>query len=56
MGLTGEQVEFDGRGYVQSDDVVNAGFIESDTSRVRVQVLYDELVCSTTTRGWRSRP
>ena len=44
MGLTGEQMEFDGRGYVQSDDVVNVGFITSDTSRVRVQVLYDERV------------
>jgi flagellar motor protein MotB len=44
MGLSEEQVEFDGRGYVQSDDVVNAGFIESDRSRVEVQVIYDDLV------------
>jgi flagellar motor protein MotB len=44
MGLTEEQAEFDGRGYVQSHDVVNAGFIESDTSRVRVEVVYDEPV------------
>ncbi|MGD9009388.1 MAG: OmpA family protein, partial [Desulfobacteraceae bacterium] len=44
MGLGDEQVEFDGRGYVQSDDVINAGFIQSDTSRVQVQVVYDELV------------
>jgi flagellar motor protein MotB len=44
MGLTGEQVECDGRGYVQAEDVVNAGFIESDTSRVQVQVVYDELL------------
>ncbi|MGD1999153.1 MAG: OmpA family protein [Desulfobacterales bacterium] len=44
MGLTEGQAEFDGRGYVQSDDVVNAGFIESDTARVRVQVVYDEPV------------
>ena len=42
MGLTEGQAEFDGRGYVQSDDVVNAGFIESDTSRVEVKVVYDE--------------
>ncbi len=42
MGLTDGQAEFDGRGYVQTDDVVNAGFIESDTSRVVVQVVYDE--------------
>jgi flagellar motor protein MotB len=32
MELTEGQAEFDGRGYVQSDDVINAGFIESDTS------------------------
>ena len=44
MGLTEGQAEFDGRGYVQSDDVVNTGFIESDMSRVQVQVVYDELV------------
>jgi len=43
MGLSAQQAEFDGRGYVQSDDVVNAGFIESDTSRVQVQVVFDEL-------------
>ncbi len=44
MGLAEGQAEFDGRGYVQSDDVVNAGFVESDTSKVKVQVVYDELV------------
>ncbi|MDH3720184.1 MAG: OmpA family protein [Desulfobacteraceae bacterium] len=44
MGLTQGQTEFDGRGYVQSDDVVNAGFIESDTSRVEVRVVYDDLI------------
>ncbi len=44
MGLTEKEAEFDGRGYVQTDDVVNAGFIESDTSRVEVQVVYDEPV------------
>jgi flagellar motor protein MotB len=44
MGLTDGQREFDGRGYVQSDDVVNTGFIESDTSKVKVQVVYDELI------------
>ncbi len=44
MGLAEKQAEFDGRGYVQTDDVVNAGFIESDTSRVEVQVIYDESV------------
>ena len=44
MGLTEGQAEFDGRGYVQSDDVVNSGFIESDTSKVKVQVVYDEQI------------
>jgi flagellar motor protein MotB len=44
LGLTETQAEFEGRGYVQAADVVNAGFIESDTSRVKVQAVYDELV------------
>ena len=43
LQLSHEQVEFDGRGYVQSDDVVSTGFIELDGARVEVQVLYDEL-------------
>ncbi len=43
LGLSDRQVEFEGRGYVQSDDVVNTGFIGSDTARVDVQVVYDEL-------------
>ncbi len=43
LALTDKQAEFEGRGYVQSDDVVNTGFIESDTARVEVQVVYDEL-------------
>ena len=44
MDLSDSQVEFEGRGFVQSDDVVNAGFIESDISRVEIQVVYDELL------------
>ncbi|WP_250458903.1 OmpA family protein [Microbulbifer litoralis] len=43
LDLTEEQVEFEGRGYVQSDDVVTTGFIQLDGARVEVQVLYDEL-------------
>ncbi|HEY5624729.1 MAG TPA: flagellar motor protein MotB, partial [Gammaproteobacteria bacterium] len=35
--------EFEGRGYVHADDVVNAGFVQGDTSHVAVQVVYDEL-------------
>lgn len=41
--LDDKQVEYEGHGYVQSDDVVNAGFVEADRSRVVVQVIYDEL-------------
>ncbi len=44
LGLTDAQTEFEGRGYVQSDDVISAGFIEADRSRVEVQVVYDELL------------
>ncbi|MDH3626721.1 MAG: OmpA family protein [Acidobacteriota bacterium] len=40
--LTGANGEHEGRGYVQSDDVVNAGFIQGESSFVRVQVVYDE--------------
>lgn len=43
LGLKSGQAEFEGHGYVQSEDVVNTGFIESNTSRVVVQVVYDEL-------------
>ena len=41
--LDGAKTEFEGRGYVHSSDVVNAGFIQGDTSHVAVQVVYDEL-------------
>ncbi len=43
MGLDPNETEFEGRGYVHSDDVVNAGFIQGETSHVAVQVVYDEL-------------
>ena len=43
MGLRDDQVEFEGRGYVQSNDVAQTGFIELDKSKVEVQVIYDEL-------------
>src|SRR4029077_19591173 len=42
--LSGARAEHEGRGYVQSDDVVNAGFIQGEESFVRVQVVYDELL------------
>jgi flagellar motor protein MotB len=40
--LAGAAAEHEGRGYVQSDDVVNAGFVQGAESFVRVQVVYDE--------------
>jgi flagellar motor protein MotB len=43
LGLSEAQAEHEGRGYVHSDDVVNAGFIQGETSYVVVQVVYDEL-------------
>ncbi|HXS80950.1 MAG TPA: OmpA family protein, partial [Gammaproteobacteria bacterium] len=43
MQLEPRQTEFEGRGYVQSDDVVNSGFIQGETSYVVVQVAYDEV-------------
>ena len=43
MGLDSSQVEFEGRGFVHSDDVVNAGFVQGETSHVAVQPVYDEL-------------
>lgn len=43
LGLDDAQVEFEGRGYVESRDVVQTGFIHMDGARVEVQVLYDEL-------------
>ncbi len=42
LGLEADQVEHEGRGYVYSNDVVNGGFIEGNTSQVAVQVVYDE--------------
>jgi len=51
LGLMDQQMEFEGRGYVQSDDVVNTGFVESDTARVEVQVVYDELMALDDTEG-----
>jgi flagellar motor protein MotB len=40
--LSGARSEHEGRGYVQSDDVVNVGFTQGEESFVRVQVVYDE--------------
>jgi flagellar motor protein MotB len=43
LGLSDAQAEHEGRGYVHSDDVVNAGFLQEAASYVVVQVVYDEL-------------
>ena len=40
--LSGARSEHEGRGYVQSDDVVNIGFTDGQDSFVRVEVVYDE--------------
>jgi hypothetical protein len=43
LGLSDSQAEHEGRGYLHSSDVVNAGFIQGDSSYVVVQVVFDEL-------------
>ena len=43
LGLGADQLEFEGRGYVQSDDVVNSGFTQGQKSYVVVQAVYDEV-------------
>jgi flagellar motor protein MotB len=42
MHLSAAQAEHEGRGFVQSTDVVNVGFTQGETSYVVVQVVYDE--------------
>jgi flagellar motor protein MotB len=42
MHLTSSQAEHEGRGFVQSGDVVNVGFTQGESSYVVVQVVYDE--------------
>ncbi len=56
MGLNEEQLEYEGHGYVQSEDVVNSGFVSSATSRVNVQVVYDELIISDEYEGVEVTP
>jgi hypothetical protein len=43
LGLKREQAEHEGYGYVQTNDVINNGFTESEVSRVQAQVVYDDL-------------
>jgi flagellar motor protein MotB len=42
MHLAASQAEHEGRGFVQSSDVVNVGFTQGESSYVVVQVVYDE--------------
>jgi flagellar motor protein MotB len=42
MHLSPAQAEHEGRGFVQSSDVVNVGFTQGESSYVVVQVVYDE--------------
>jgi flagellar motor protein MotB len=42
MHLHASQAEHEGRGFVQSSDVVNVGFTQGESSYVAVQVVYDE--------------
>ncbi len=41
MGLAPERLEHEGRGFVHSQDVVNAGFTQEQDSYVKVEVVYD---------------
>ena len=43
LSLTGKQVEVEGRGYVQTDEVIARQFADQDESRVVVQIVYDAL-------------
>lgn len=43
LGLKPGQAEHEGRGYVQTNDVINNGFTESEVSRVQAEVVYDDL-------------
>lgn len=42
MQLPEARVEHEGRGFVHSNDVVNVGFTQGETSHIVVQVVYDE--------------
>ncbi|MDH5387972.1 MAG: OmpA family protein [Gammaproteobacteria bacterium] len=43
LNLTDKQVEHEGRGDVQSADVVNTGFSDTDSSHVLIEAIYDDL-------------
>lgn len=43
MQLDDSELEFEGRGYLHSNDVIGTGFVQGETSHVAVEVVYDEL-------------
>ena len=43
LGLSDKQVEYEGLGYVHSRDVAHTGFVQFDSSRIEVAILYDQL-------------
>ena len=43
LSLGPDQAEHEGRGFVHASDVVNAGFLQGESSYVRVEAVYDEL-------------
>ena len=43
LKLDDKQVQYEGMGFVHSKDVVKTGFVQFDSSRVEVAILYDEL-------------
>jgi flagellar motor protein MotB len=51
LKLPKEKTDFEGRGFVQAEDVVNTGFIELNQSRVEVKVVYDELAIMDDSEG-----
>jgi flagellar motor protein MotB len=56
MELAAGQLEFEGRGFVQSDDVVNAGFIQGESSFVAIEVVYDDIAASNELDGVNITP
>jgi flagellar motor protein MotB len=56
MSLPPERVEFEGRGYVQAGDVVNAGFVQGQDSYVVAQVVYDDIAAPTDLDGVEITP
>ncbi|MDY6979775.1 MAG: OmpA family protein [Pseudomonadota bacterium] len=51
IALSDQQVEVEGRGYVQTDEVIARDFDDEFESRVVVQIVYDELAILDETEG-----